>query len=59
MSTAAWQYRQESDGIGILTLDVPERSANTLSIAVLEDLGRTGTPEQVPLATVATDLAQA
>ena len=30
MSTDAWQYRQESDGIGILTLDVPGKSANTL-----------------------------
>lgn len=40
MSTDAWQYRQETDGIGILTLDVPGKSANTLSAAVLEDLGR-------------------
>ncbi|MFO7325239.1 MAG: 3-hydroxyacyl-CoA dehydrogenase NAD-binding domain-containing protein [Pseudomonadota bacterium] len=39
-TTAAWQYRREDDGIGVLTLDVPGRSANTLSIAVLEELGR-------------------
>jgi len=40
MSTDAWQYRQDPDGIGVLTLDVPGKSANTLSAAVLEDLGR-------------------
>ncbi len=40
MSEQAWQYRQEDDGIGVLTLDVPGKSANTLSSAVLEELGR-------------------
>ncbi|HWL61485.1 MAG TPA: 3-hydroxyacyl-CoA dehydrogenase NAD-binding domain-containing protein [Steroidobacteraceae bacterium] len=40
MSTDAWQYRQDPDGIGVLTLDVPGKSANTLSAAVLEDLAR-------------------
>jgi 3-hydroxyacyl-CoA dehydrogenase/enoyl-CoA hydratase/3-hydroxybutyryl-CoA epimerase len=38
--TAAWDYRTDNDGIGVLTLDVPGRSANTLSIDVLEELGR-------------------
>lgn len=40
MNEKAWNYRQESDGIGILTLDVPEKSANTLAIAVLQELGQ-------------------
>jgi len=40
MSEQAWVYRQEGDGIGVLTLDVPGKSANTLSSAVLEQLGR-------------------
>jgi len=38
MSAAAWTYRQD-DGIGVLTLDVPEKSANTLGGAVLRELG--------------------
>jgi 3-hydroxyacyl-CoA dehydrogenase/enoyl-CoA hydratase/3-hydroxybutyryl-CoA epimerase len=38
MSASAWSYRQD-DGIGVLTLDVPERSANTLGSAVLIELG--------------------
>ncbi|HUG73993.1 MAG TPA: 3-hydroxyacyl-CoA dehydrogenase NAD-binding domain-containing protein [Steroidobacteraceae bacterium] len=40
MNENAWNYRQESDGIGILTLDVPGKSANTLSGAVLQELGQ-------------------
>jgi 3-hydroxyacyl-CoA dehydrogenase/enoyl-CoA hydratase/3-hydroxybutyryl-CoA epimerase len=40
MSVDAWHYRQDGDGIGVLTLDVPGHSANTLSVAVLEDLAR-------------------
>jgi 3-hydroxyacyl-CoA dehydrogenase/enoyl-CoA hydratase/3-hydroxybutyryl-CoA epimerase len=40
MNENAWNYRQESDGIGILTLDVPGKSANTLATAVLEQLGQ-------------------
>jgi len=37
MSAAAWNYRQDG-GIGVLTLDVPEKSANTLGGAVLREL---------------------
>jgi 3-hydroxyacyl-CoA dehydrogenase/enoyl-CoA hydratase/3-hydroxybutyryl-CoA epimerase len=40
MSVDAWHYRQDGDGVGVLTLDVPDHSANTLSVAVLEDLER-------------------
>ncbi len=40
MSSTAWDYRRDDDGVGVLTLDVPGRSANTLSAAVLEELGR-------------------
>jgi 3-hydroxyacyl-CoA dehydrogenase/enoyl-CoA hydratase/3-hydroxybutyryl-CoA epimerase len=39
MAASAWNYQQAPDGIGILTLDVPERSANTLGAAVLRELG--------------------
>ena len=35
MNPAAWKYETAADGIGTLWLDVPERSANTLSSAVL------------------------
>jgi 3-hydroxyacyl-CoA dehydrogenase / enoyl-CoA hydratase / 3-hydroxybutyryl-CoA epimerase len=35
----AWTYQTRPDGIGVLTLDVPGRSANTLSVAVLNELG--------------------
>jgi 3-hydroxyacyl-CoA dehydrogenase / enoyl-CoA hydratase / 3-hydroxybutyryl-CoA epimerase len=38
MSTQAWSYASGDDGIGVLTLDVPGRSANTLSSAVLVEL---------------------
>jgi 3-hydroxyacyl-CoA dehydrogenase/enoyl-CoA hydratase/3-hydroxybutyryl-CoA epimerase len=38
MSDAAWSYAKGADGIGVLTLDVPGKSANTLSSAVLEEL---------------------
>jgi 3-hydroxyacyl-CoA dehydrogenase / enoyl-CoA hydratase / 3-hydroxybutyryl-CoA epimerase len=38
MSNTAWVYAQESDGIGLLTLDVPGQSANTLSSTVLQQL---------------------
>ncbi|HMA10440.1 MAG TPA: 3-hydroxyacyl-CoA dehydrogenase NAD-binding domain-containing protein [Steroidobacteraceae bacterium] len=38
MSNQAWKYEAGADGIGVLTLDVPERSANTLSSAVLVEL---------------------
>jgi 3-hydroxyacyl-CoA dehydrogenase/enoyl-CoA hydratase/3-hydroxybutyryl-CoA epimerase len=37
MGASAWSYRQH-DGIGVLTLDVPEKSANTLGGAVLREL---------------------
>ena len=36
---SAWTYASGADGIGVLTLDVPERSANTLSSAVLRRAG--------------------
>jgi 3-hydroxyacyl-CoA dehydrogenase / enoyl-CoA hydratase / 3-hydroxybutyryl-CoA epimerase len=38
MSNQAWTYASGNDGIGVLTLDVPDRSANTLSSAVLLEL---------------------
>ena len=38
MSNHSWTYTAGADGIGVLTLDVPERSANTLSSAVLIEL---------------------
>ncbi len=38
MNPAAWKYETAADGIGTLWLDVPERSANTLSSAVLIEL---------------------
>ena len=40
MSEQAWTFVRGEDGIGVLTLDVPGKSANTLSGAVLEQLGR-------------------
>ncbi len=36
----AWQYRNDADGITWLALDVPGRSANSLSRSVLEALAR-------------------
>lgn len=36
----AWTYETGADGIGQLRLDVPDRSANTLSSSVLTELGR-------------------
>lgn len=38
MSTKAWTCQTDADGIATLSLDVPGRSANTLSNAVLEEL---------------------
>jgi 3-hydroxyacyl-CoA dehydrogenase / enoyl-CoA hydratase / 3-hydroxybutyryl-CoA epimerase len=38
MSGSAWTYAPDAAGIGQLTLDVPEQSANTLSSAVLQQL---------------------
>jgi 3-hydroxyacyl-CoA dehydrogenase/enoyl-CoA hydratase/3-hydroxybutyryl-CoA epimerase len=38
MSQSAWSYETGADGIGLLTLDVPGKSANTLSSAVLMEL---------------------
>ena len=38
MADTAWTYSTDEQGIGTLSLDVPGRSANTLSIAVLEAL---------------------
>lgn len=40
MADSAWRYERDEQGIGTLTLDVPGRSANTLSVAVLEELGQ-------------------
>jgi 3-hydroxyacyl-CoA dehydrogenase / enoyl-CoA hydratase / 3-hydroxybutyryl-CoA epimerase len=37
MGVSAWSYRQH-DGLGVLTLDVPDKSANTLGGAVLREL---------------------
>jgi 3-hydroxyacyl-CoA dehydrogenase/enoyl-CoA hydratase/3-hydroxybutyryl-CoA epimerase len=39
MGAAAWHYRLDQ-GIGVLTFDVPEKSANTLSGTTLRELGR-------------------
>jgi len=39
MGAAAWHYRLDRD-IGVLTFDVPEKSANTLSGTTLRELGR-------------------
>jgi 3-hydroxyacyl-CoA dehydrogenase / enoyl-CoA hydratase / 3-hydroxybutyryl-CoA epimerase len=39
MAASAWNYQAGTDGIGQLRLDVPDRSANTLSAAVLTELG--------------------
>ena len=39
MNPSAWRYEQDA-GIGTLWLDVPDRTANTLSSAVLIELGR-------------------
>jgi 3-hydroxyacyl-CoA dehydrogenase / enoyl-CoA hydratase / 3-hydroxybutyryl-CoA epimerase len=38
MGASAWSYRQH-DGIGVLVLDVPDKSANTLGGVVLRELG--------------------
>ena len=38
MTTSAWTCHTDADGIATLSLDVPGRSANTLSNAVLEEL---------------------
>lgn len=40
MADSAWRYDTDEQGIGTLTLDVPGRSANTLSVTVLEELGQ-------------------
>jgi len=40
MNASAWRYEKDAGGIGTLWLDVPERSANTLSSAVLAELGQ-------------------
>jgi 3-hydroxyacyl-CoA dehydrogenase/enoyl-CoA hydratase/3-hydroxybutyryl-CoA epimerase len=39
MNPSAWRYEADAGGIGTLWLDVPERSANTLSSVVLTELG--------------------
>jgi 3-hydroxyacyl-CoA dehydrogenase/enoyl-CoA hydratase/3-hydroxybutyryl-CoA epimerase len=41
MSNAAWSYLPAQDGVGVLTLDDPGRSANTLGFAVLTELAAT------------------
>jgi 3-hydroxyacyl-CoA dehydrogenase / enoyl-CoA hydratase / 3-hydroxybutyryl-CoA epimerase len=38
MSTSAWTLARDSAGIATLTLDIPDRSANTLGGAVLQEL---------------------
>jgi 3-hydroxyacyl-CoA dehydrogenase / enoyl-CoA hydratase / 3-hydroxybutyryl-CoA epimerase len=39
MTASAWTHETGADGIAQLRLDVPDRSANTLSTAVLTELG--------------------
>ena len=39
MQASAWNYSRDEGGLGTLVLDVPERSANTLSSTVLTQLG--------------------
>jgi 3-hydroxyacyl-CoA dehydrogenase/enoyl-CoA hydratase/3-hydroxybutyryl-CoA epimerase len=39
MQASAWNYLRDEGGLGTLVLDVPERSANTLSSTVLTQLG--------------------
>ncbi|MET0282534.1 MAG: 3-hydroxyacyl-CoA dehydrogenase NAD-binding domain-containing protein [Steroidobacteraceae bacterium] len=39
MSADTWNYQLDADGIGVLTIDVPERSANTLGGPALRELG--------------------
>jgi 3-hydroxyacyl-CoA dehydrogenase/enoyl-CoA hydratase/3-hydroxybutyryl-CoA epimerase len=38
MSSSAWSIANEPDGIAVLTLDIPGKSANTLGAAVLQEL---------------------
>jgi 3-hydroxyacyl-CoA dehydrogenase/enoyl-CoA hydratase/3-hydroxybutyryl-CoA epimerase len=38
MSSSAWTLVREPDGIALLTLDIPGKSANTLGAAVLQEL---------------------
>jgi 3-hydroxyacyl-CoA dehydrogenase / enoyl-CoA hydratase / 3-hydroxybutyryl-CoA epimerase len=38
MSTSAWTITRDPQGVAVLTLDIPERSANTLGSAVLHEL---------------------
>jgi 3-hydroxyacyl-CoA dehydrogenase / enoyl-CoA hydratase / 3-hydroxybutyryl-CoA epimerase len=38
MNSSAWKYEQDATGVGLLTLDVPEKSANTLGSSVLKQL---------------------
>ena len=37
--SSAFHFEERDDGIGVLTLDVPEKKVNTLARAVLEELG--------------------
>ncbi len=37
--SSAFHFEERDDGIGVLTLDVPDKKVNTLSRAVLEELG--------------------
>ncbi len=37
--SSAFQFEERDDGIGVLTLDLPEKKVNTLSQAVLTELG--------------------
>ncbi|MEY4761967.1 MAG: hypothetical protein RLZZ200_1823 [Pseudomonadota bacterium] len=39
MAARAWSCHTDAGGVAILSLDVPDRSANTLSAAVLDELG--------------------
>lgn len=37
--SSAFQFEEQSDGIGVITLDLPDKKVNTLSRAVLGELG--------------------
>ena len=39
MTDPAWTMQRDADGIALLTLDIPGKSANTLGAAVLRELG--------------------
>ncbi len=38
MGTSAWNLQTGADGIALLTLDIPGKSANTMGASVLQEL---------------------